>query len=290
MGAISAVSSAGAALRRNPIIFAAMVVIVGVSLLSTVVQFLPTTNDPLVSGLLGTAISLVVTVFVYPFIEGGIIGMAYEGVVGHTGFGTFLSEGRENYVGLLLANVLMFAIFIAVGIVYLIISVVVVFVTGFALGGMGGGGGFAGGMGLGAGLVFTGISALLIVGLLLVPFFLQFYRAAIVVDDAGVTDSFRRSAGLVRANFAKTLGYNVIALLVNLVSVIPIVYYVVTHVAVSDAPATAATNGFLGTSPSGGLVFFIASGVLSLLIGAFLRTYYVAYYTDRTEERTKTTA
>ena len=73
MGAISAVSSAGAALRRNPIIFVAMVVVMGVSLLSTVVQFLPTTNDPLVSGLLGTAISLVVTVFVYPFIEGGII-------------------------------------------------------------------------------------------------------------------------------------------------------------------------------------------------------------------------
>ena len=112
----------------------------------------------------------------------------------------------------------------------------------------------------------------------------------VVVDDAGVTDSFRRSAGLVRENFAKTLGYNVIALTVSLVSAIPIVYYIVTQVSVSDASATAATNGFLGTSPSGGLVFFIATGVLSLLLGAFLRTYYVAYYTDRTEGRTETTA
>ncbi|EMA41459.1 DUF7847 domain-containing protein [Halococcus hamelinensis] len=289
MGTISAVSSAGAALRRNPIIFAAMVVVVGVSLLSTVVQFLPIANDPLVSSLLSMAISLVVTVFVYPFVEGGIIGMAHEGVVGRTGFGTFLSEGRENYVGLLLANILLFAIFIATGIVYLIVSVVIALVAGFAVGG-GGGGGFAGGVGLGAGLVFTGISALLIIGLLLVPFFLQFYQAAIVVDDAGVTDSFRRSAGLVRANFAKTLGYNVIALLVNLVSVIPILYYVVTQVSVSDAPANAAANGFLGTSPSGGLVFFVAWGVLSFLIGAFLRTYYVAYYTDRTEGRPEPTA
>lgn len=285
MGAISAVSSAGAALRRNPVIFVAMVVVVGVSLLSTVVQFLPIANDPLVSSLLTSVISLVVTVFVSPFIEGGIIGMAHEGVVGRTGFGTFLSEGRENYVGLLLANVLLFAIFIATGIVYLVVSVVIALVAGFAMGGMGGGGGFASGVGLGAGLVFTGISALLLIGALLVPFFLQFYRAAIVVDDAGVTDSFRRSAGLVRANFAKTIGYNVVALLVNLVAVIPIVYYVVTQVSVSDTPANAVGNGFFGTALSGGLVFFVASAVLSLLIGAFLRTYYVAYYVDRTEER-----
>ncbi|RJT03819.1 hypothetical protein D3261_10245, partial [Halococcus sp. IIIV-5B] len=125
MGAISAVSSAGAAVRRNPIIFAAMVVVMGISLLSTVVQLLPIANDPLVSSLLTSAVSLVVTVFVYPFIEGGIIGMAHEGVVGHTGFGTFLSEGRENYVGLLLANLLLFVIIIAAIIVYLIVSLLI---------------------------------------------------------------------------------------------------------------------------------------------------------------------
>jgi hypothetical protein len=47
--------------------------------------------------------------------------------------------------------------------------------------------------------------------------FVQFYDAAIVIEEQGVTDSFRRSIVLVRANLTSVVGFSLVwTLLVNL--------------------------------------------------------------------------
>jgi len=71
-------------------------------------------------------------------------------------------------------------------------------------------------------LVVGGLLALLVV--LLPWFFLQFFPAAVVVDDLGLVDSFKRSGGIVKNNFLSVLGFDVLAFLISLVAQIPTVY------------------------------------------------------------------
>lgn len=272
MKAIPGLVSAGSALWRNPLILA---VIVPLILLRV---FQPTTSSLFIS--LGVwSILLLVTVF----FNGGIYGMAHQALDGRASLENFLQEARGNYVRLLLGTLLRGGISIVTTIIGVIVIMAVVALVVFGLAGLARGstplqvagpGGIA--------VFFVLLWFVLLLGSLVVTmpvlFFIQFFDAAIVVDDTRTFEGFRRSAGLVRRNLLSTLGYSIfrgmswiLSLLVSLSS---------TYIA--SPGQNGGTQPWLAGLVDGGMFYVLSSLqiVLLLVIGVFWRTYKISYYNE----------
>lgn len=270
MGAISALSTTGRALKRNGVLFA-------VAFAVTLVNIIPSGSSAVLPPMEAAVLSVLlsgVLLFVAPFFIGGLLSMASEAIGGVTRFETFVAGGKENYLQLLGA-MLLFAVLFGV-----FATVVVVGLTTTAIFAVGmNSAGAAGPMGGNAGAMGT-VALFGLVGgfLMLLPlFFLQFYAAAVVVSDLGVVDSFKRSAGIVRRNFVSTLGYSVIAGLAGLVAgVAGLPVSMTSGYGRFDATTTAA--------PEFGLGFVFAAVLVSVLVStvvaAFGVVYQVAFYED----------
>jgi hypothetical protein len=195
---------------REPVVLvvAALLALLQVPVLLS--QLLP----PLLAAVASLGINLVVLVLV-PFTQGGLLGLADGALDGRADVGTFLAEGREHYVSMLGAYLVLLGVSIVAGIATLVL--LFVFGAGFGAAAAGlGGSGAAGSSAVGAlGLAFAGVFALIGLVFLVVFLFVQFYAQAIVIDDYGAVASFKRSAGLVRNNFVSTLGYSVLAFLIS---------------------------------------------------------------------------
>ncbi len=259
MGAISAGRQAVGAVTRNPILIVATVLLGVIQLPQLFVQSAGSAAIVIASGLLS-----VLFLVLYPFLFGGIIGMGNEAVKGKTSLGTFVSAGKANYVSLLGA----FFILLGLGAVYVIGLFIVGAVGGFAAVS-------AGGDALG-GVAFLGVIAVVLVAVLLyfvLFFFIQFFGQAIVIDDVGAVDGFRRSIGAVRGHKLSTLGYSlVVALIGGVFGVFGAVFGLL------GMPQ--ATGGFptpsLGVVVVAAVVFVVLTGI----VGAFSMTYGVAFYRD----------
>jgi len=273
MGAISSAKHAGSTLARNPILFLAATVFAVVQLPQILLQW---------SGLpIAASLFNLVTVVVVPFLIGGIYGMAAEGLDGTTSVGTFFSAGRENYVSLLVA-----AIFFAlvVFVVVFVAVVVLVFVTVLSVGVSGIEGGVSTTALLVPGLV--GFAFLLLYLAAVVS--LQFYEAAIVVDDADVLDSFKQSYRFVRGNLLSTIGFTVVRWVPSVLTSLLTAYFVVTSIGIdlqtieSLEPETFQNIYAKLSATEIGLV--VAMTLLSAgIVGAFTRTYLIAFYVDHRE-------
>jgi len=267
MGAVSALSTTGRTLARNGVLFGAAFVVTLVSLLPTGLSvFLPPSAVGLVSLPL-SGLSLLVT----PFLMGGLLSMAEEGLDGTARFETFLAGGREHYLRLLAAMVLFVVLFGAIGAVLGVATIAT-----FAIGASAGSAAITNAS-LFA-LVILGILALLAVGLPV--FFLQFYAAAVVVSDLGVVASFKRSAGLVRRNLVSAIGYSLVALAVGSVGGLFGAFFALFGGARVEPAAPGAGAGV----PEVSLGVLLAVGavmvVLTALLSAFGATYQVAFYDD----------
>lgn len=189
------------AIRRNPILLAVGIAVGLLQLPSlAAAQF-----DPLVSSLVSLG-SSVVTLLVVPFVFAGAIGLSAAALDGEARLDTLIEAGKRNYVTVLAAYLLLlvgFGVFFGAGLVVIaILAAVVAF----------------GGAGLAASAIVIPI-ALIATLLLLVPLlFVQFFAHAIVLDDQGITDSFRRSAGLVRRNLVTVAGYAAILLVLSMIT------------------------------------------------------------------------
>lgn len=199
MAVVQALQAAGRTLRRNPII-------AGVVLVLTLLQ-LPTQfgqlAGPFVSALLGLGFT-VVMVIVAPFVFGGLIGMAAEGLTGTTSFDTFVEAGKRYYRSLLGAYLLLLGGVIILWIVGSVASIALIAVIGIASGGVSG---TASPAFIAMFLVGTGVSLLVLFGPL---FFVQFYGQAIVLDGKSAIGGFKHSIGLVRRNLVSVFGYSVL--------------------------------------------------------------------------------
>ena len=206
MAALSALPPAVSALARNPILVA-VVALFGLVQLPQL-AFQP--SQPMLAALVSLGISGVM-LLVMPFFQGGLLGMADEGLGGRTGLGTLVSAGKANYVNLLLAYLVLFAINFVFGIVAFFAVV---------LGGIGlfAGQSDPGFASFGASfLIILAIGLVFVLAYLLVTFFVQFYAHAIVLSDAYLVAGFKRSVGLVRRNLLSTFGYTLILLVGSLV-------------------------------------------------------------------------
>lgn len=286
MGATSALFTAGNALRRNPIILAGIAPLIIASILRNPAYSV----DALPYSPFGSYVGLtIVWILIVPFFDGGIYGMAQEALEGPTSLETFLREARENYVRLLFGSLLKIAITVVtaiIGIIVLLIFLFVVFIfVGVALGRptlqIG-----ASGAGAAAFIVFILPIILLLLGYVFtlpVIFFIQFYGAAIVVSDTPVFEGFRKSVGLVRSALGSTLGYSLLYVVIGLLDTVPLWYYTaVSADPTSQNPVRAAVLTVpLDGSISNSLALLMV--VLSVVIGAFLRTYRISYYVDLIE-------
>lgn len=254
---LHALRSATSALRRNPVIVGVMFVVV---LLQIPLQLAPLA-DPMLSSVVSLGITAA-SVFVVPFVLGGLLGMADEALVGTTSLSTFLEEGKHNYVSLFGAYLLILGASFVFGIV---IAIGTVFAVLVALG-----------VGGSATLASVGIVAVVVVLLLFVPLlFVQFYGQAIVLDGEGAIGGFRRSIGVVRRNLVSVFGYTVlvfgVSIVFGLLASVPVFLF--------RGQQTELYASMLPEVSTGVLVGLLALGVVvsSVLSGLFL-TFSVAFY------------
>ena len=260
MAAIQSLKPAISSLVRNPII---IVVAAVIGLLQ-----LPQVLVPSTSPLLATAVSVGVSgllLFVLPFYQGGIIGMADDARTGTTSIGTLIAAGKSNYVSLLLSSVVVVAIAVAFGVVVAIGAVV-------------GGVGIvaSGGQPSPAILAVVGLIGLLVLGGYLgVMVCIQFYAHEIVLNDAAVADGFTGSVRLVRENLLSTIGYSLLVFvgggLIGGLSA-------AASILLSPQPP------LQSMLPELSLPVMLGVGLVSILatalLGAFYATYSVTFYRD----------
>ncbi|SDR01760.1 DUF7847 domain-containing protein [Natronobacterium texcoconense] len=253
MAVIAAFKDGWTALLENPILLAAGFVYAVGSQLVTVGE--------LTGSLAVSVVASVAWFLLFPFVLGGLIGAALEAVRGaETSFGRFLGTGRQYYLRLLLATVL-FAVLVFG---FVIVTMIPSFVAGFGVVGL-------------AGIDETaaiGAGILLFVGyVLLVAFFImfiQFYDAAIVVDEESTLAAFSRSVGLVRRNLLSVIGYSILwAVLLNLL----LVPEYLLQATIDEAPFLPAID------PTVAQLLLIPAGiVLGTFAFAYLYTVHTAYY------------
>lgn len=259
MGAITAASRAVETLQRNPVIFAGALFIALLSLPSYALQ---TEEIPL----LATAWAGV-AFFISPFITGGIIGMAAEGLQGRTSLGRFFAAGRSNYLHLLLVAILLMII---VGIIVGLGAAAIVLVALFAFG-ISTTGGLGAGMGA---LVIVGVLVLLyVLALAVISLLLQFVYQAVVIDDVGPIAAIKQSYRTVRENLVGAIGVGLIALLLG--GVLGSVPVVAATFAVQSGP----TAFDVPLSATAAYAIMFGWGTLSTVVfGAFNNTMLVAFY------------
>lgn len=104
MAVFDALRRSPGALRRNPVLFVPVLVVALFQLPQLVLQG----SNPLLASLISFGLSLVYIVAV-PLFQAGLLGMADEALDGVTSLGSFLREGRANYVSMLVAYLLVLA-------------------------------------------------------------------------------------------------------------------------------------------------------------------------------------
>ncbi|WP_224333784.1 hypothetical protein [Haloprofundus halobius] len=250
-------------LHRNPILFVPVFVVALLHLAPLALR--PT--SPGLANLFSLLVSLPF-VFVAPFVHGGLVGMSEELLDGDTSLRTFVREGKQNYVSLLVVS-LCFAVFVG-GVVAVVFSVGLFAV--FAR--------YPGGAGDTSALVALLVIVLGVVVLtsLLIVFFVQFYAQAVVVDGRRAVGSVKRSVGVVWSNFGDVVGYSlVVAVLLALSGGVLGVSSVVLS-AESTTSVGVPASTFVG---AGGLA--LVAVVVSTLVGGLCSVFSVAFYRTLTE-------
>lgn len=199
MALLHALRTAVGAVARNPVLILVTALVSLLQAPQLLAQSMP--RAAAVVSLAFTAL----WVFLFPFVQGGLLGMADEAIDGHTRLRSFASEGADHYVSLFAVYLLL----MAVGLV----SFAVVAVAGFlGIGGLLIGGGGHDTVAL---AVAGGVAVLLALCYLAAMFFLQFYGHAIVVDDVGAVGGLKRSARGVRRHLPSSFGYSIVSAVVG---------------------------------------------------------------------------
>ncbi|WP_345785501.1 hypothetical protein [Halorubrum sp. AD140] len=252
---VSAFKDGFTALRANPILLVAGLLVGGGSQLQYLDYLI---ESPFISA--GTSLAWLL---VFPFVLGGFIGTAQAAIDGTDASLTgFFTAARTHYIRLLLATVLF---------------VLIVFGTAIGLGFVG----FVLGIGTMAlaaihemAAFAAGVASLLLwlVSILVVIMFVQFYDAAIVIENESVTDAFRRSIGLVRSNLKSVAGFSVAWLVLLNVFFIP---EYLLQLTMTDTGPTGVVPIDLGIP----IAFLLPIGIVLSTVGfAYFYTVYTAYY------------
>ncbi|WP_248898186.1 hypothetical protein [Haloplanus halobius] len=259
MAVLKALRQTPSTLRHNPILFVPVLVI----LLFQIPQLVLQAVNPLIASIVSMILSLAL-LFVMPFFQAGIVGMADEALDGQTSLDSFLREGKSNYVSVLVASLVLVAVNFTIGFVAFFVAIF----GGFAL--------FSdtsGGVGTATLVILGLIVALLVLAYLLFAFFVQFYSQAIVIDDLGAVDGLKHSISVVRHHLVSTLGYSVLVGVLG--SIVGGVFGIGSLLA---SPQSTGALHLPQVSIAGvvGVSFLIVA--VGTLFGGFFGVYSVAFY------------
>jgi hypothetical protein len=255
MVTVSAFKDGFMALRANPILLVAGLLLGAASQLQHV--------DHLIESPLLSAGASLAWLLVFPFVLGGFIGTARVAIDGTDASLTqFFTAARTHYPRLLLATVLFVLVVLGtalgLGLIGFILSI--------------------GTMALAAihetAAFVAGVGSLLLwlVSVLAVILFVQFYDTAIVIENEGVTDAFRRSIGLVRSNLRSVTGFSLAWVVLMNVFFIPdyLLQLTMTDTRLAD---------IVPIDPAIPIAVLLPIGVALSAIGfAYFYTVYTAYY------------
>jgi hypothetical protein len=252
---VSAFKDGYTALRASPILLAAGLLVGGGSQLQYVEHL---SDSPLVSA--GASLAWLV---VFPFVLGGFLGTARAAVEGtDASVSQFVTAARSHYLRLLLGTV--------VFVVLVLGTAIGLGLVGFVLG--------IGSLALAAihemAAFAAGVVSLLLwlVAILAVIMFVQFYDAAIVIEDQSVTDAFHRSVGLVRSNLKSVAGFSLVWVILLNAFLIP--EYLLQLTLTDAAPADVLPVD-LGIP----IAVLLPIGIVLSAVGfAYFYTVYTAYY------------
>ena len=270
MAVLNALRQTPRALQRNPVLFVPVLAIV----LFQIPQVALQTISPLVASVVSLALSLLF-VFVLPFFQAGIVGMADEALDGRTSIGRFVGAGKEHYVSMLVAYLVVVAVNFVLGLAAFFVALPV----GFAFLGD------FGGVGVVVLAIVAVVGALVVLGYLLFAFFVQFYGQAIVLDGLGPVDGLKHSVSVVRHHLVSTLGYTV---LVGVVGGVAGGVFGVASILVSPRSSAALALPHLSVAASVGVAFLLV--VFGTLFGGFFAVYSVSFYRTLTRPAGATSA
>lgn len=261
---VAALRDAFDTLQRNPVLILAATVYALVQAPGMVLQV---SGNPILQ-FVSSAYSLLL-VFVMPLFVGGLFAMAHEGLTGPTSLARLWTAGKTYYLRL-------FVVFLLLMVVYFVVGAGVGFLAfGLILGGVIGNGAGLGGVSLAVLAIVAVVGLLFALVLLVIGFVVQFYAQAVVVDDQGVLDSFKRSYRVVRENLVSVLGFDLLGLVLGaVVGLVPIGYLFLLGPGFSSM-GTASWALRLG--------YVLLMAVVSILVTAFGTTFAVAFYVRITQ-------
>lgn len=260
MGALSSFPHAIRGVVRNPL----LVVVAAIYGLVALPQLLAQTLGPILSTVVSLAM-IPVFILLVPFYQGGIVGMANRGYDGPVSIGTFVEEGKSNFVSLLAAYVVFMGLAFVIGFALVIgFAVLAAFVLA------------SGGDNTMGWLVIGGVFLLVLLVYFLIVFFIQFYVHAIVIDDRDLVEGFKRSVGLVRSNIVSVLGYSLISFVGGGVLGLVGVGASLVFLPQNQQTMTALPEPTPALMAGAAVLYLVATAIG----GAFWAAYSVSYYRD----------
>ncbi|AXR78923.1 DUF7847 domain-containing protein [Natrarchaeobaculum sulfurireducens] len=264
MAVIRSLKRTPAVLRANPIVFGLALAYGLVALLGQLPQYV--VQDPVVV-LAATWGVTGISIFVYPFFWGGLLGIANDAATDdRPTVSRFVSHGTSCYLSMLGAYLLVLAIVLALGLVVFFTAVIGVLGMIAADGGL-------------VALAFVAVIALVMAALYLAIFVaFQFYGHAIVLEGARAIDSLGRSLEVVRDNLRSVVGYVLVTALGGVL--LGGVYAGVFHW-LSEPPAPGEPPATLELGPT--LVVLGSSTVVAAAFGAVFLVFSVLFYRSVTD-------
>jgi hypothetical protein len=196
-----------------------------------------------------------------PFLQGGLLGMADEALHGTSSLRTFVEEGKNNYLSILVAYAVLLVVNGILG--------AILFAAGF--------GALLSQMAGILGIVLLIVVGVTVLAYLLITFFVQFYGQAIVIDNTSALASFKRSYQVVRSNLLATFGYVVLSIVFG--GVAGVVY---GGFSLLLAPGASTIDGLPALSMPSLIVIGLVMTVFSSLVSVFVLTFSVAFYNELT--------
>lgn len=268
MSALKALPRAIGLVGRNPVVVLPAVLLAALSTTNVATQLGPP-NVVLAVVQLFVALAQFLIV---PFTAAGLYGMLNEGRTDSASLGAFWRTGKEYFLYLLGANLI-------VGVLYAVLGGLVA-VGVLAAIGFGSIEAIVNGAPPLEAIGTTGTAAIAVGFLLLlvVQLFVQFYDAALVLGDAGFFGSISRSVGLVRDNIISAVGFTVINQVVGLAIVLPALAYLsprLQDVPTSSMEELAAFINSLGSDPVVIALVLVTSIVSTTFVYAYKTAFYV---------------
>jgi hypothetical protein len=270
MTAVAAIAHSARTLRRNPNLVGVVAAIAFVTTIVTSVRIFLSgvANLTLLAEFVGMATYPVVWL-ASPFVFGGLVTMVDGAFDGPATVESFVTGGRSNYVPLLvgwyMVGAILFVAYVLIGIGGIVALTLAIRV-------------------LGDGLLVFGVVSLCWAGIAVVPLaFVQFFPAAIVLDDVGVVDSVRRSVGLLKSHPGIVIGFDAWVFVTTLLSGALVVgWLVAASWQGSVEQLQAALRTYRAITLSDFLVFVALQAVVGTVIGSIVSPAYVAVYRSLT--------